>query len=55
MINGDGACDDHQNIPECNFDGGDCCGDEVTHGYCSKCLCIGNHTESKFKFYCYEF
>merc|ERR1719277_2296636 len=27
------------NNPECNFDGGDCCGDNVDTTYCSICEC----------------
>jgi len=41
---GDGYCDDWMNIVECNYDGGDCCGNNVTHGNCSACICI-NITE----------
>ena len=47
--NGDGICDDLNNIFECNFDGGDCCGSNVITDYCSDCLCLsttnstGNH------------
>jgi len=42
---GDGVCDDHNNIPGCNWDGGDCC--KKTNGghgdkqfkFCKKCAC----------------
>ena len=37
----DGYCDDENNIPECNFDGGDCCLEEVLTDYCSICACLG--------------
>ena len=37
---GDGYCDDGNNNQECNFDGGDCCGDDVNIDYCSECLCL---------------
>ena len=36
---GDGHCDDENNIPECNFDGGDCCID-TEQKHCQKCECI---------------
>ena len=36
---GDGFCDDITNIPECNHDGGDCCGDDVKTSFCNECIC----------------
>ena len=36
----DGFCDDGNNIAECEFDGGDCCGDDVDTKYCKECECI---------------
>ena len=36
---GDGYCNDFINIPECNHDGGDCCGDDVNTDYCDDCIC----------------
>ena len=44
---GDGYCDDVTNNMECNYDGGDCCGDNVNIQYCSECQCIseGGSTE----------
>ena len=36
---GDGYCVDFFNIPECNHDGGDCCGDDVNTDYCNDCIC----------------
>ena len=36
---GDGWCDDGINTPECNYDNGDCCGDDVPTTYCSQCEC----------------
>ena len=36
---GDGYCDDITNIPECNHDGGDCCGNDVKTNYCNDCIC----------------
>ena len=25
---------------ECNYDGGDCCGDNINSDYCTECLCL---------------
>ena len=36
----DGYCDDENNNPGCNYDGGDCCGANVNTLYFSECLCI---------------
>ena len=42
---GDGQCDDDNNNPECDFDGGDCCSDtEQIH--CTECLCKTNGSSS---------
>ena len=38
---GDGFCNDVTNIPECRYDGGDCCGDNINTAYCSACQCLG--------------
>ena len=38
---GDGFCNDETNNPECNYDGGDCCGSCVVKQYCSDCECLG--------------
>ena len=35
---GDTNCDDENNHPECDYDGGDCCTD-TKHLYCKKCEC----------------
>ena len=35
----DSNCHDITNTPECNFDGGACCGDNVDKSYCIKCEC----------------
>ena len=35
----DGFCDDETNNLDCNFDGGDCCGDEINTAYCTLCQC----------------
>ena len=36
---GDGYCDDYCNYADCNFDDGDCCGDDVNTLVCDECLC----------------
>ena len=41
---GDNFCDDENNNAECNFDGGDCCGDDVNTQYCSACECLEGST-----------
>ena len=40
VFKGNGKCDDENNIPECDWDGGDCCGDNVRTQYCKECLCL---------------
>ena len=37
---GDGSCDDVTNKEECQWDGGDCCGDNVYTLYCEVCACL---------------
>jgi hypothetical protein len=37
---GDGQCDDETNTLECQFDGGDCCGDAVDARFCTECACL---------------
>merc|ERR1712200_259966 len=40
---GDNFCDDQNNNPECDFDGGDCCQEEAGDGwdnYCQICECL---------------
>ena len=34
-----------KNISDCNYDGGDCCGDDVNISYCSDCTCNENPCE----------
>ena len=36
---GDGVCDDENNVPECDYDGGDCCVDSEQK-HCKVCECI---------------
>ena len=35
----DGNCQDEVNVPECGFDGGDCCLTNVVTDYCQECHC----------------
>ena len=37
---GDGECDDENNNCGCEWDGGDCCGNDVHTTYCDKCACL---------------
>ena len=37
---GDGVCNDETNIAGCNFDGGDCCGYNITSEHCTDCTCF---------------
>ena len=37
---GDGYCNDEANIPECEYDGGDCCGPCIVTDYCFECECL---------------
>ena len=40
---GNGYCNDETNNIDCNFDGGDCCGNCANADHCSDCVC---HAES---------
>ena len=44
MYVGDGYCDDENNNLKCNYDGGDCCLDQVLTDYCTICTCYENVT-----------
>ena len=37
---GDNWCDDENNNAGCNYDGGDCCGDDVKTTFCDACECL---------------
>jgi len=37
---GDGYCDDDNNNDGCDYDGGDCCGDDVNTNFCTECECL---------------
>ena len=43
-------CNDEANIPECNFDGGDCCLIPLNINECSKCECYVNGVITSEKF-----
>ena len=37
---GDDSCDDENNNANCEYDGGDCCGDHVETLFCTECQCL---------------
>ena len=37
---GDNSCDDENNNANCNYDGGDCCGENVDTSWCTQCQCL---------------
>ena len=37
---GNNYCNDENNNIECEWDGGDCCGDNVNIAYCTFCQCL---------------
>jgi hypothetical protein len=43
---GNEFCNDETNIPECGYDGGDCCGCVITE-HCEDCACLGNITSGE--------
>ena len=49
VLVGDGYCNDETNQPNCNFDGGDCCGPCINKEFCSECQC---HLGNLSKCYC---
>ena len=38
-IAGDGICNDEANLPDCNFDFGDCCLMAINNAMCANCEC----------------
>ena len=36
---GNGFCNDITNIRSCDFDGGDCCGENISTEFCEICTC----------------
>ena len=47
---GDGYCDDATNTEICNFDGGDCCSENIVITFCKVCECIGENTSTEENF-----
>ena len=46
---GNGFCDDATNNEVCEWDGGDCCGDNVNTDYCIACECdIEAHSKCNY-------
>ena len=39
-IQSDGSCDDVNNNDNCEYDGGDCCGENVVTVFCYLCQCL---------------
>ena len=37
----DGFCHDETNIPECDYDGHDCCKSPLNTEFCTNCSCVG--------------
>ena len=53
----DGNCDDGCNVPELNFDGGDCCQESNLFMTCHDCFCYQDcsiHFEAKIEEQCFE-
>jgi hypothetical protein len=36
---GNGFCNDITNVRSCDFDGGDCCGENISTEFCDLCTC----------------
>ncbi len=45
LIPGNGVCEDEVNIPECGYDGGDCCNENAACG-CTDCTCHQTGSQS---------
>ena len=43
---GDGYCDDDNNVENCNYDNGDCCGGVLDPNYCQQCICYNSSSNS---------
>ena len=48
----DNYCDDESNNEVCDWDGGDCCGDNVYTDYCDDCECLDPDGTSKAEISC---
>ena len=46
ILIGNGFCNDETNVPECIYDGGDCCISCLNTDYCTNCTCIEGATEN---------
>ena len=46
---GDGYCDDENNVAACHWDGGDCCNNDVPDydNFCLECQCLGPNFDSE--------
>ena len=46
---GDGYCDDENNMAACNWDGGDCCNNNIPDypydTFCTECQCLGPNVD----------
>ena len=44
---GDGYCDDENNMAACDWDGGDCCNNDLPDYdiFCSECQCLGPNVD----------
>ena len=47
-MQGDGYCDDVNNHKDCDYDGGDCCGENVKKSYCNICECLDPYYKCEF-------
>ena len=45
---GNGFCNDETNNADCNYDGGDCCGQCLLSEHCEDCVCLGNIHSDEF-------
>merc|ERR1719483_643897 len=43
----DGYCDDENNMAACDWDGGDCCNNDIPDYdiFCSECQCLGTNVD----------
>ena len=47
---GDDYCDDETNNEKCDYDGGDCCLEEILADYCSDCTCHETGKQQELKY-----
>ena len=48
---GDNYCDDENNNCGCEWDGGDCCGDNLNTQYCTACECLDPNAKENGNLY----